>query len=122
MRNISKTLAGAAITLCLGVSLNASAGAPVDKKIERVWKSKCASCHGADRKGATEQGGKMKGGDYSSAAWQKGITDDKIKAAINDGTKIEKDGVKKEMDAYKDTLKPDQVDGLVAFLRSLGGA
>jgi len=35
--------------------------------------------------------------------------------------KREKDGVKQEMDAFKDALKPDQVDALVAYVRSFGG-
>ena len=31
-----------------------------DKKIERLWKKKCGSCHGADGKAETEKGKKMK--------------------------------------------------------------
>lgn len=124
MRTATKFFAGAALALGLGFnSIASAADAPkVDKKIERLWKAKCASCHGADGKGQTDQGKKMKVGDYSTAAWQKGITDEKIKDAINNGVKNEKDGVKKEMDAYKDIVKPDQLDGLVAYLRSLGAS
>lgn len=120
MRTLNKLFAGAAFAAALGFALPANA-APVDKKIERTWKAKCGSCHGADGKGKTEQGEKMKVGDYSTAAWQKGITDEKIKEAILKGVKQEKDGVKKEMDPFEGELKPDQVDGLVAFLRNLGG-
>lgn len=114
-------IAGAALAAALGFSLNAQAAGAVDKKIERVWKAKCASCHGADGKGATEQGQKMKVGDYTKADWQKGITDAKIKEAIIKGVKLEKDGVKKEMDPFEADLKPDQVDGLVAFIRAIAG-
>ncbi|HEX9103088.1 MAG TPA: cytochrome c [Polyangia bacterium] len=87
--------------------------------IDRAWRAKCASCHGADGKGQTEQGKKMKVEDMSTAAWQAAITDDKIKAAITDGFKREKNGVKQEMEAYKAKLKPDQIDGLVAYVRAL---
>ncbi len=87
--------------------------------IERTWKAKCASCHGADGKGQTEQGKKMAVADMSSAAWQSGITDDKIKAAIADGVKREKNGVKQEMEPYKAKLKPEQIDGLVTYIRGL---
>ena len=94
--------------------------AKVDKKIERLWKSKCSSCHGQDGKAQTEKGKKMKVADYTTAAWQKSKTDADIKKGILDGVKGEKDGAKQEMDGFKD-LTPEQVDGLVLFTRSLAG-
>lgn len=102
----------------LGTLLAMSAGA-ADKKTERLWKANCASCHGADGKAQTEQGTKMGIGDITTAAWQKEWTDEKIKTAILEGNKSEKDGKKKEMEPFKDKLKPDQVDALVGFVRSL---
>lgn len=90
-----------------------------DKKIERLWKSKCSSCHGQDGKGQTEKGKKMKVADYSTAEWQKAKTDDALKKAIIEGFKGEKDGAKQEMDGYKADLTPEQIDGLVLFTRSL---
>ena len=88
-------------------------------KIERTWKSKCASCHGADGKGATEKGKKMKIADMTSADF-KAKKDDDMKKAIREGVKSEKDGVKKEMDAFKaEDLKDDQVDALIAFIKAL---
>lgn len=86
-----------------------------DKKIERLWKSKCQSCHGADGKAQTEKGKKMKMYDMSTGEWQK-ITDDALKKAMAEGVSEEKDGVKKEMDAYKD-LTPEQVTGLITMMR-----
>ena len=100
----------------------ALAGPAVDKKTERTWKAKCASCHGADGKGDTEQGKKMKVKDMTSAEWQKKVTDEQMKKSMTDGIKAEKDGVKQEMESYKDTLTPEQMDGLVKHIRSLGGA
>jgi mono/diheme cytochrome c family protein len=90
-----------------------------DPATERLWKAKCGSCHGADGKAQTEQGKKMAIADISSAAWQAEFTDDKIKAAISDGLKREKNGVKQEMDAYKAKLRPDQIDALAAYIRTL---
>jgi len=89
-------------------------------KTERLWKAKCASCHGVDGKGQTEQGKKMKMHDISTADWQKKFTDAQIKQVTLDGVDEQKDGVHKQMDPYKDKLKPEQVDALVAFTRSLG--
>ena len=97
---------------------NAQAQAP-DKKTERLWTSKCSSCHGVDGKGDTEQGKKMKIVDMTTAAWQSKHTDESIKKAILEGTKKEEGGVKKEMDPYKDELKPEQIDALVKHIRSL---
>jgi mono/diheme cytochrome c family protein len=93
-------------------------GAP-NPQIDRLWRAKCASCHGPDGKGQTEQGKKMAIGDLSSAEWQSKTTDDQIRTAINDGVKTEKNGVKKEMEAYKSKLRPDQIDGLIAYVRGL---
>lgn len=87
--------------------------------VERAWKAKCASCHGADGKAATEQGKKMHISDMSAPDWQAKMTDDKIKAAISDGLKRDKDGVKQEMEAYKAKLRADQIDGLVGYVRGL---
>ena len=95
------------------------AAAEPNPQIDRLWRAKCASCHGPDGKGQTEQGKKMAVGDMSSAAWQGAITDDKIKAAISDGFKRDKNGVKQEMEAYKSKLRPEQIDGLVAYVRGL---
>ena len=94
------------------------AGAP-DKKTERVWKANCASCHGAEGKGDTEKGQKLKVPDFSSAPWQKKFSDDDIKKTINEGVHETKDGVKKEMDAFKEKLKPEQIDALAAYIRTL---
>ena len=104
-----------AALLALGFASTASAA----DKNERTWLAKCASCHGEDGKGATTKGKEMGVKDMTAAAWQKGITDEKIKTAIENGVKGEKDGKKQEMDAYKEKLKPDQIDGLVKYIRTL---
>jgi len=93
--------------------------AEADKKTERLFKSKCASCHGPDGKGDTDQGKEMGASDMSTAAWQKNFTDDQVKTAISDGFKREKNGKQQEMKAMKDSLKPDQIDALVKYVRSL---
>jgi cytochrome c6 len=103
--------------LVLLVPALAFADAP-NPQIDRVWRAKCSSCHGPDGKGATEQGKKMAVEDMSSPAWQ-AITDDKIKASINDGLKRDKNGVHQEMEAYKSKLRPEQIDGLVIYIRAL---
>ena len=105
--------------MMLMLLLPSVAAAEPNPQIDRAWRAKCASCHGPDGKGQTEQGKKMAIADMSTAAWQGAITDDKIKAAISDGFTREKNGVKQQMEAYKAKLRPDQIDGLVAYVRGL---
>jgi mono/diheme cytochrome c family protein len=87
-----------------------------DKKVERLFNSKCGSCHGKDGKAQTENGKKMHMREMGSEDFQK-VSDEDMKKAINDGVKREKDGVKQEMDAFKDDLKPADVDALVKMSR-----
>jgi cytochrome c6 len=110
-----KTLIAALVAALIPLAARAEA----DKKTERLWKAKCASCHGADGKADTEQGKNMAIGDFTAAAWQKGHTDAQIKVAINDGVKREKNGKQQEMDPFKEKLTPEQVDQLTAYVQSL---
>ena len=101
--------------LRVGVTISFPAQA-ADKKIERLFGSKCGSCHGKDGKAQTEKGKKMAMRELGSAEFQK-ISDEDMTKAINDGLKKEKDGVKQEMDGYKDELKAPEVEALVKYLR-----
>lgn len=103
--------------LLLTLALSTAALAD-DKKVERMWKTKCQSCHGADGRAQTDKGKKMQMLDLSSPEWQAKKSDDDLKKAIKSGTRSEKDGVKKEMDAY-DELTDEQLASLVAHIRSL---
>ena len=96
-----------------------AAGPARADKVERLWQSKCASCHGDKGKADTKKGAEMKVPDMTTAAFQKDWTDDKLKKTIEDGFNETKDGVKKEMDPYKDKLKPEQIDELVKYIRAL---
>ncbi len=97
--------------------LSALAFADVDKKSERSWKAKCASCHGQTGTGDTEKGKQLKVEDMTSAAFQ-AKSDDVLKKAIVDGVHTEKDGVKQDMPSFKADLTPDQVTALVAYMRT----
>ena len=73
-----------------------------------LYKSKCAGCHGADGTGARM--GKMLGAqDFTSADVQK-KSDSELADIITNG--------KRSMPAYK-SLTPDQVKGLVAYIRTM---
>ena len=75
-----------------------------------TYKSKCASCHGPDGKGATAVGKAMKVRDLSSAEVQK-QSDTDLQKVISDG--------KAKMPAYKAKLSVADISSLVAFIRGL---
>jgi cytochrome c len=106
-----------ASVVAASVLLSATALAETDKKTERLWKAQCSSCHGAAGKGDTEQGQKMKIADMTAADFQAKPSDE-FKNAILNGVKKEKGGVKQEMTAFKDQLTPEQVDALIAYIRT----
>ena len=75
-----------------------------------LYKTKCATCHGADGKGGTAVGKANKIRDLSSADVQQ-QSDADLTTVITAG--------KGKMPAYGKSLKPDQVKDLVAYIRSL---
>ena len=97
--------------LCAGQAM-------ADPATERKFRAKCASCHGEDGKGATEQGKKMGIADMTSKAWQAKFTDDQIKDTITNGFKRDKDGKKQEMESFKDKLTPEQITAIVGYVRA----
>jgi len=75
-----------------------------------VYKSKCASCHGAAGKGDTAMGKAMKLKDLGSAEIRK-QSDADLTAVIEKG--------KKPMPGYEGKLTKDQITDLVKYLRTL---
>jgi cytochrome c6 len=81
-----------------------------DDKSASLYKAKCAVCHGASGKGDSPAGksmGVMSFADPKVA----GKSDAELKDAIEKG--------KNKMPAYGKTLKPDEIQGLMAYIRSL---
>jgi mono/diheme cytochrome c family protein len=75
-----------------------------------LYKTKCATCHGADGKGDTPVGKKLGLRDFSSPEVQK-MSDAELTTIIADG--------KGKMPGYKKSLKPEQIKDLTAFVREL---
>jgi len=92
---------GAAL-LTLGLS------APGRAQSASVYKSKCAVCHGATGKGDTPAGKSMGAADLKKSAAK---SDAELKAVIEKG--------KNKMPAYGKSLKPQEIDGLVAYIKGL---
>jgi len=74
-----------------------------------TYKAKCAACHGPDGKGQTSAGKAMSAGDFASPDVQK-MSDADLSAIITNG--------KDKMPSYGKSLKADQIQSLVAFIRT----
>lgn len=79
------------------------------------WDNHCAKCHGADGKGQTKVGRKLKVKDYTDASVQAGMTDEEMLKATADG--VFDDNGKEKMKAFKDELSSDEIKELVAYIR-----
>jgi cytochrome c553 len=95
------------------LSLSLATAAHADETAE-LWTAKCKSCHGADGKAQTPVGKKESIVDMSQPAWQKAESDAEIRKYIANGS-----SKNKKMKAYKDKLSPEQIDSLVAYIRTL---
>jgi mono/diheme cytochrome c family protein len=96
------TIATAA-TIILSLSVPAHA-----QDASALFKSTCAGCHGADGTGSA-MGKKMGAHDFTSADVQK-MSDAELTDVITNG--------KNKMPKYG-SLKPEEVKGLVAYIRTL---
>jgi mono/diheme cytochrome c family protein len=96
-------VAGGLVALCAASSHAQSAG-------ETLFKSKCAECHARDGSGDTTVGKKLGTHDFRSARVQK-MLDAEL-------TEITAKG-KNKMPGYEKSLKPDEIKGLVTYIRSL---
>ena len=77
---------------------------------DRLFKSKCVACHGADGKGDTPTGKKLAARDLSSTEVQ----------SQSDAQLIELVTKRKgKMPAYGKTLKEDEIKDLVGYVREL---
>jgi cytochrome c6 len=102
MKRISFSVIALFVVLALPLSLFAQGGAD-------TYKAKCAGCHGPDGTGSAV-GKKMGAHDFTSAEVQK-MSDAELTDVISKG--------KNKMPAYAEKLKPEEVKGLVAYIRTL---
>lgn len=104
MKKISLPVFTFATALAVVLSLPLSAHA----QGADLFKAKCAACHGADGTGSA-MGKKMGAHDFTTADVQK-MSDAELTDVITNG--------KNKMPKYA-TLKPEEIKGLVAYIRSL---
>ncbi|AKU90117.1 c-type cytochrome [Vulgatibacter incomptus] len=89
-----------------------AAAAPIGPAIVKLWEQSCASCHGSEGDGDTRLGRAYGVGSFRDEEWQDRHDDAEIRRAIEEGKPTTR------MRAFGDQLTADQVDGLVAFIRT----
>lgn len=99
-------------TILIGAFL--AAGTLMAADVKANYQKDCQKCHGADGKGQTIMGKKLKAKDYTDAAVQKKFTDEEAVKIIREG---KKEGDKAIMKAYKDQYSEQEVKDLVAYVR-----
>lgn len=114
--------AAATATALLFLSPFAAAAAEPTAEATALFNTHCATCHGKDGKAATPMGKKMGLDDFTEAKWQTEHPDAKVKAAMENGAKREKDGKTFEMKSFKEKLSAEEMDAIVTVVRSFGGA
>lgn len=80
------------------------------------WENYCAKCHGADGRGQTKAGRKLKVLDYTDAKVQAELKDEEMIRVTADGAVDEKSG-KERMKGYKDEFSAEEIKELVAYIR-----
>ncbi|MDP1581328.1 MAG: cytochrome c [Candidatus Didemnitutus sp.] len=81
-----------------------------------VWNNHCSSCHGADGKGDTKMGKKLKIKDLTDAAYQASFTDEAAFNAVKIGVKTE--AGKTVMKAIEE-VTDEEINAVVVYLRTL---
>ncbi len=98
--------------LALPAAVSLSYAAPAAEN----WENSCASCHGAEGKGDTKKGKKLKLRDYSNPKVQVELKDEEMLKAIIEGVT---DKGKERMKAFKDEMSEAEAKELVAYVRKL---
>jgi len=77
-----------------------------------VFVANCVPCHGQDGKAHTPAGRMLRAKDLTESK----LTDAEIRKQVTEGFKDQRGPV---MPAFKDTLASDQIEAVVAFVKSL---
>jgi cytochrome c6 len=101
--------AATAMLLLLSLSWTAPVQGQGGDKSASTFKAKCAVCHGGGGKGDSPAGKSLGVTDLTKVAAAKSASD--LKTVIQDG--------KNKMPAYGKSLKPEEIDALVAYIKSL---
>jgi mono/diheme cytochrome c family protein len=110
-----------AVLIALAASISAAAGEGDVDRGARIFATNCARCHGRGGKGDGPDLVKLQSAvspdDWTDKESNQGLTDSFIVAMITKGGKA--NGKSRIMPAFGDKLNMEQVQDLLAFIRSL---
>lgn len=92
-----------------------------DINVVELWAKNCKKCHGADGKGQTRAGQKLKVVDYTDPAVQATFTDEEAIQITADGAVNEETG-EEIMKPMKDKLSHEEIVALVAYVRAFAAS
>ncbi len=101
-----------ALLITASLALAASTTFADDAKVN--WEKHCQKCHGADGKGQTAMGKKLKLKDYTDAKVQDSFKDEEAIKLTKEG---KKEGDKNLMPGFADKLSDQEIKDLVAYIR-----
>ncbi len=102
------------LALLAALALTAAARPALAEDVAQVFTKNCAPCHGKDGQ-PTPVFAKQGVRNFTDATWQKQTTDAQIEKTIREGKK----GTM--MASFEKQLPPQDIKGLVAYIRKLGG-
>ena len=100
------------ILTAVGLTLASMTGYAGDIDAAAIWDKQCKKCHGETGAGDTAIGKKLEIKDYTKAESLADMSDEQLHAATKDGV----EGTK--MKGYGDKLSDEEIDALVAHMRS----
>jgi cytochrome c6 len=101
---------GLLITVCLALGALTTRAADAKEN----WEKQCLKCHGADGKGDTVMGKKLKVKDYTDAKVQASFTDAEAIKLTKEG---KKEGDKTLMKSFADVLSEAEMKDLTDYVR-----
>lgn len=87
--------------------------------VKELWDKHCLKCHGADGKGQTTMGKKLKVKDYTDPAVQKKFTDEEAIKITKEGKKEGDKTVMKGFSGGEANLSDAEIKELVAYVRKM---
>ncbi len=102
------------ITISIAALALATASAVRAADAKEIYEQKCAKCHGADGRGATNMGKKLGAKDYTDAKVQAEMKDDQAAKVIKEGLKEGDKTLMKPAEGLSDA----DIKALVAHMRS----
>ena len=114
MSRLTRPVVARAIAVFAAIALVAPiAGVSAQDQGQKVFESKCASCHGKDGKADTKIGKTMKVPDLTKTPWKAGTSQAEVEKLIREG--VEK------MPKYQGKLEPADITAVAKYSRKLGG-